>query len=892
MKQYGVIPQITNIPISGVTNVVDINNYVKKNAYFTPALTRGNRILSLSEIFIPELFPQSKDDVFTYIEITDFEVEVINYQTQVVVKKLELPNLEYYNIKGNFTDFKDYINGEYTQENSGFAVKDPAYYVNSNDLTVNDYIVRYRCRINTDFVYGFTSSNARVYYFKLEYKLFITDATEEIQNWNAWTVLQRILNVVEPLRKYETPRFELDSTQREWLESIETPELQITNSTLREALQVVGSYIHAEPRLKKVKYEEIEDYAFVITFDKYGGNEYSAFPQTYFQYASKSNSINIESFATNLDSSVGNFVNSFDNSVGGSISEPFIGGYKSVLAEGTYVRITDETMYISTLYPIREIKKLTCFYNNENVDITPYVYEYSKYRELSSYENIYPTSKVLGIYYTLGQKGVYGLNFKREQIFSEWGNYSIINILNASVSNLENPSTTAYEGNYWDLYFNIEYVPIYPARVQQNKSLIESGKEWTKPYNQGQNLVETKYYGENLKGVIARLGNVDKTVTYVIPDYPTVLPKVGELYDDEYYISDTAIELQPFYTKLTLALSKNFNRYSEYVGVNSVKRMYEISEQQAFNSEISYREFCVFGDDVESSIDTLLQDYKENIGSIFNYSSEPKKIAGVSLEGIDYNDKTISKTFLPIISSAMGNSCIISFKAEDNYSAGTYSQHAKLLNSNSEIIDGAWTQTTPYSDYYGRIKYLNIDFVENPTVDIDDSENYLLPPNNNTDWISGGEKIISTGNLPLLVEKGSTEILSFNYQLEFVTKDKDIIIGSALARNLNFIRTRQENNVYLILFKNRLNKFNSIFDSTQLGDNAFRFTNGINFVNGNTFNQITFDSSGYWNAWALALKLDTNKYELLLGKNMPIQKGTELFQGLKFAIVSEKDLYR
>ncbi len=740
-------------------------------------------------------------------------------------------------------------------------------------LNEGDYTLIYKVRYVFDY-----QGKERVRDFTITYDLHIQNQKnikDALTVWNALTVCKRLLNIVEPLRKNEQPRFKIDQNQTAWLESIKTPELQITNSTLREALQVVGSYIHAEPRLIKQNNE------YIITFDKYGSGDYSEFVNTYEDYGSLSNSINIENYATNLDSNIDNFVNSLDNSTNGSIIEPFLNGYRSVLAEGSYVRITDENMYIATNYPIRSIKKLICYVDKQMWDLTPYVFESAEYNQLSSYDDEYPSSKSYALYYSIGQKGVYGLNFKRNKLLQEWEDYAIVKILKAVSGN------TASLSGFNLLSFQIEYTPIYPARVQQNKSIVSAGKKWTKPYNQGQNQIEVQYYGEHLKGVIARLGNVDKTITYVIPNFPTIYPKVGELFDDNYYISTVSTEIYPFYTKTTLALSQDFNRYSEYIGVNSVKRMYEISEQQAFESEISYREFCIIGDKVTKTSSTIFLNLTPIVNA-FMSNKPPVRLSGVIAQGIGYpkdneDGKELSKVVLPIIISNFGNALLISFKYEDNYSAGIYSE--KFTDDNKDL-SGYYTQTANYTDDYGRIEYLKLDYLLDPTIEDGGGNNYLLPPYNDNDWVKNkqGNLYISTVDNPILIEKGNTEIISFNYQLEFVTNRQDLIIGSGLPKNINYIKT-QNQNISLRLIEHRLNKFSN---QNLLDGDGFTY-NDDNLITGVQFNpSLKYVGTKTYKAWAF---VDKNG-ELLLGCNMKIENGTQLFKDLYFNVVSEKDLYK
>lgn len=727
--------------------------------------------------------------------------------------------------------------------------------------------------------------------FTITYTLYIVDNLEQKTKWTAKSVVERALRIAEPLRQGETERFKLENAEYSWLNDIETPEFNFTQSNLREILKGVGQFIHAEPRLYKNN-----DNEYILKYDKYGRIAKSSFVETYKNYATLSLSQNLDAFATNIDSSVGNMANTLNDNA--TITEPFGNGFKSVLTESIYVRITDQNMIIHTQYPIRDIKKLTFkgVYGNASVeveaDITPYVYEINEYNKLSSYNTIIGKSKAYALYYTIGEKNIKGLNFKDEDLLGVWKNYSIINIIQQGIKGF----TTE---NYYELAFQIEYVPFYSARVQQNKSLIDLnniGKEWTKPYNQGQNLVEAEYFGENLKGVIARMGNIDKTITYVIKDFPTILPNIGELYDNDYYISNVATEIYPYYTKITLALSKDFNKYNEYIGINSTKRLYEISEQQAFDSQFTYREFIIFNDindNIEDSYDALPIDYTKVIKGLFNERFFSDNISCVIAQGVDEQGEELGKVILPVISSTLGNAFVLSFKYEDNFSAGTFATINKITDDKNIVNKYCYANSTPYTDEYGRIKYLHLNYISNAEIedeDIDLKDSFLLPPNNNGNNFTG-ESVLSTGEKPFLIEKENTEILSINYQLEFVTSRDDIIIGSALAKNISFIKENSDK-AKLYLLNYGINKFSNTVNLL----NAEEITGFSLFEDtGCQFKAINpeLDSGKEYNAWALV----NEKNELLIGCNMLINDNTKnifengKYKGIQINIKTEKELY-
>lgn len=294
----------------------------RDNVYYSPAFPKNGNLKSLSEVWY-------------YILPGNYSIT------------------ESLNLKITVT-----MNGEEIY-NENFISADRNQILEIMNIKPSVSITKGKCKIVYDVSHSYQFSNDNqntLIAFTLTYDLYITENTEPLPKWNAWTVCERMLNIAETIRQGDKPRFKLDQSQRAWLESIETPEFQFTQSTLRECLQGVGAFIHAEPRL--LPNEDNDGYQGVVHFDRYGGNEESEFAETYTNYGLKSVSQNIESFATNIDSSVDNFVNSINYASKGSLIEPYNGGYKTVLAEGSYVRITDESMYIATQYPIRSIKSL------------------------------------------------------------------------------------------------------------------------------------------------------------------------------------------------------------------------------------------------------------------------------------------------------------------------------------------------------------------------------------------------------------------------------------------------------------------------------------------------------------------------------------------------------
>ena len=641
----------------------------------------------------------------------------------------------------------------------------------------------------------------------VEYYFTVIKNRYPLKKWTITDVVQRTLDLIEPHLDGYPNRFTFNEEQAEEYKNVIAPEFAFTKENLRERLQQIGGFIHAEPRLRNG----------VIYFDKYGMNDYADMYKT--PYTGKMVCQDINHYATNLDSSVDNLVSQLSWAKG-VIMEPFAGGYRSVRTESMNVRITDENMLIQTIFPVYQVEKLTCAYIKDGklttCDITPYVFESVDYNSnLSSYSETYPTSKAFGVYYTQGERNIRGLNFKvPDAISSALQKYAIINILEAAsgenfgwFDNIDYPT----------LMFQITYIPIFSTRVTQTKQYIVGMQHpFALPYNQGANMIETSYYGENMKGLIARLGNVEKTLTYMVYNLNRI-PKAGQLFDDEYYISAVFTEFMPSYIKVQLTLSKDFNRLSQYINVPSYKRFYEVSERQAFRRETLYTDYLVIGNEVEDDGQALIDDhFLEYIKHTLTQTApEDSKITFAQTISVNKNNEMVGNVCVfPVLGTAMGTTMNFSFSAEDNYSAGPQSVEHNVKSGNDEVT-GYWQQYVPYCDYYGRIYYLELLFGQkfSPSNKLDAALGLPKLPGGTYQGIN----IISTRQNSLLYRKDSREIMNFTYQASFVTNRKNIVIGSALAAMNPLIKgSDRDNPAGLFISPHRINKFDDFVDVSEM----------------------------------------------------------------------------
>lgn len=685
----------------------------------------------------------------------------------------------------------------------------------------------------------------------LTYTFISVENYYPLKKWTIKEVINRLLDVAEPIRQGEEPRFKLNAEQGEKFDNILAPQFSFTKQNLRECLQSVGGVVHGEPRLNIESDDDGRYYE--ITYDMYGGTEMSGIATR--PYIKETVKQTIESYCTSVDTNAENLVNALGESLGsylnkrdGVITEPYEGGFKTVRCDTLYARINEENMLIATQLPIYSVQKLECGIIPGNAsagnyfDITAYLFEASLYNtRLSSYDSAYPYSKAYGLMYTQGQKNITALNFKQEHPISQvFENYAIINILrevsgeDINISSLSTDGNT--EGGYPLLAFRVTYTPFYSARVAQTKPYYpEFPRGSSLVYNQGANVIESRFYGENLKGVIARLGNVELTKTYRLSRLG-LIPKAGQKYDDDYYISAVNVELFTNLINVTIALSKDFNRLSQYIGISSVKRFSEVSQTQAQERNVLYREYVkiTYSDESGDSDSYIGDNLMLAIQAAFQPSYAPSQtpITNVVAWGSSAQGNELPIVQLPVICSAFGNSISFGWAYEDNYSAGAISQYQSGQSSGATVT-GYFQNNYRYTDYYGRMYYYHFDIEPYGTQpsDLDEQSEIglALPAYDGAAAPAVSSRYFSTiGKAPQKMRKDNREIIKVNAQIDFVTDIKGLIIGSALAANCSAVTGKTLTGAKLYVFTQPLEKFinhvsgslNVQFNNTVVGDHT------------------------------------------------------------------------
>lgn len=476
-----------------------------------------------------------------------------------------------------------YQSPESSHENVTFAVDE------------GEWVVQYY--VDTPAVQGVSN----IFYNKtiVQYKFSVVQSAKALKVPPAYTiadVVDVLCQSVRTLYEGEMPDFSLDETQRDWLSGVKAPEFAFTKMTLWEAMLTVGGYIHAIPRLLPGK---------IIHFDKLGQNDKFEINEKYYI---KNYAADIENYCTDLDTNVDNMIFNDDENIV-SIVDPDPQMARTTRATTEEYRITEDNCLIWTILPIYEVNHLwICDVNvsltntpeYQTFDLKPYLYENAEYQALSSYGGSYPWSKNYALYYIQGTRNIQGLNLRNQDtVIEAFKHYAIYNILSTITG--VSAEILSNHNNLTNMLFRVEYVPLISARLKQRKPVWNKTKKSVLAYNQTENTVSGNHYGEKIKGAIAKLGNIEKTLTFATNKLSNI-PPIGALVEGKYYVMDVSVEYLPEYMNVTCTLCEDYNKISEYIGLLSNRRYYEVSEKQSVDRQIIMEDICLISHEVDYSL--------------------------------------------------------------------------------------------------------------------------------------------------------------------------------------------------------------------------------------------------------------------------------------------------
>ena len=627
--------------------------------------------------------------------------------------------------------------------------------------------------------------------FDVSLSLLPPKERKETKKWTVASVVQRLFDIAEPEYAVSTPagmiilnptRFHLDATDEAELGKVLSPEFVLSNSNLRECLKTIGGKIHAEPRVKEVYFSGGRK-NYTVGFDYRSKQESAGFIAPYLIRQSQQD---ISNYCTRLYSTAKNVVSSLNFNA--TRKEPSADGFIATRAEQTNERVTSTNAIIKTQEPIYELISVKCkIIDNDGdqlypeTDITESCYEATVYDSLLASKNIYPDSKSYAIRWERGSKNITGLFYQApNSVTAAFSKYSIVNIIAQRSTDPQQTARTldAIATNPETLFcFQVVYKPVTNTAFIHEKNEYSEDDPFTTPYNQSDSLVELDYYGEHIRGAVERLGNPEKIITAIYSTFSSI-PETGKIVeqaDGEYYIAARTISVESNHYKVSFALSKNFNRLSQYVGIDSRKRIEEIPINQSYERDVILPVKLVIGALPQTPKSPYIYVPIENFRALFDEDEETETVtqALLSSEGVS--------VCLPAMATGYGTTTVLTVSLKDNYSAGE-----KLRYVDQNEIKGYWQQDVRFGDYFGRAAYFDLYFAHS----IDASNGFAITsPETSASAPTDGVKLNS---VKYLLRKDARERLStVGISICAQTSIEGLTLGSGISKMNGLVETTE-----------------------------------------------------------------------------------------------------
>ena len=658
-----------------------------------------------------------------------------------------------------------------------------------------------------------------------------------------------LYDVVDILRK--TVKFEktgqeqinapynIPQETRDKLENIIAPELTFKDVTLRQALDTVGDYINSISRLKLNG---------DLVFDNFNEllSEVDIITENYKKQQ------NIQNYQTIMTSDLINPVNNRDATKSLSYEYYPAKDLWTTLRSG-FGLFDFESSVIPTHKPIYEILEVlnpinlivvesdsetpeganTTELMNEDMfelDISASVVEENLYATLEDREplNYTDLTKRNSIIYQYGSKGIKtGLTYG---LFDISTNYDLVvetatkkyllenNIIPSDAVESTAPTSfdygyekngTYYWVNYdipgglipsltdkkWEALFRVKYIPIPPSVRYEvvRDDITEVNIETYGTSNQKLRIIDLQSFANNMKGRVNQLSESQLTLSHKVSSINDSY-KVGDFTADKFVITKKEVIVQRDHYIINYELNKNFNKISQFVGIDQEIRQWEIGESgRTLDRDLNYNEFIevyATNNELGASGDTTLLGESLFLSTFDeNYSGEGLSYAIFSSPQVLDEENNELQINLPLYRINGGNAFGFYTDFETNGSAGNY------LDEGDEgffdyVFERRYNAPLKYTDELGRFETMFITAhnnslsIQEGTFEQEIEFANLLPEFTKT---PGGTVISSN----FYVSKDAQERLKLTLLYHLLSKNIDeVIIGEKLANhNTLFINT-------------------------------------------------------------------------------------------------------
>ena len=693
-----------------------------------------------------------------------------------------------------------------------------------------------------------------------------------------------------------TRLFSIPSELQTELSQIKSPQLFFDNLTCREAINETLKYVNAIGRIDNDGVLSLDRYNVLV--NKFDENE---------EIIQLNKQQDINDYGTTLLSEVRNQVNESDSDT--NIIVPNKNGWILSRTENSAIVTEDlklilpENIYSPSRLTVKALVNWQLFNEfAQEIDSGDEILEMDLQEYLVE-EKVFQSLPVVGFNVdNPSVKNYTGTNYKQNTLYYIYGNNKIENLTDTiDVYGVTTTITNVLDRAVWEekhisdtdyilasynvfsstpekeLLYNFEYIPLFDGKVEIEKTNVSKiNKNSVINFNQFNKLISLEKMTNKMYGDIQRYGNEEFQFSKKVSTYND-LYNLGDYTKDGFIITSREIFLYNEFIIGRYECTKDFNRISQFIGVNREYRPFEIPNIGTnYRSTTKYKEFIEVDFGSSGSNTASLTDLGMNTFlSIF----EPDPLTYQPAQSCIFipddpgNDIVPSdKRILSSLTSDGGtNTMLFTYGFDSPNIAGN-----QIVEENSKDV----LKPKFYTFDDGTLEQYRIQFITELDVDFSGGATILANeiqfakdlPLIDVSYVNSGNTLLSTQDI--LIKKDPSEITNGVYQLQTISNNDSIIIGRGLTI-YNPLVTQVDNTDATVKFYGYFGKTFGKFDNLKILPNPNSTFEGSDHITINNSTQsITLSNIiDTYDSWAIGdedgnLYLAVNQLQLDGTKNI------------------------
>jgi len=462
----------------------------------------------------------------------------------------------------------------------------------------------------------------------------------------------------------------------------------------------------------------------------------------------------------------------------------------------------------------------------EEIDMTSQVLEQEQYNLLNYYQDYYAEFQNQNntICYSRGSDYIDLLNMASgelndKEIYLFAVKSAVNKYFGVAITSYQNSNFSlsfanlGYANEKQNLYYRVTYHALFDGRVEQASTKDKYDGETFVSQDSGE--VSLNRMGNNLQGLIARVGNETENITFDVSSYGSRV-KLGSIWENDDHEKYLANVVQTTFSTdinrviVNAQFTKNFNMISQFTKINQQKRFYEISNRLTTKGYENITEYMYlsynppYSSDYESPAIVNDNFLLTLVGATLRTTNTIKSADYATFRPYTFvndNNYAISDhVAIPLHCYGSGNSICFEMDFDSSINAGD-----KLVGSGTPS-NPYFTHTTLYTEEKGFADKVELNIYSNI-----DTGNYST----SYPYVSIGNDEKDIGINQYFYYKKPNEIFHLNFALAFLSYGEDeffvgdkfinnnaVIPNVVLSKNVRF---SYGNNVYSIIDNKNIN---------------------------------------------------------------------------------------